>query len=75
MSISASAAASRRLAPCWSKQILYVDRGIVVLNKPSGLICQSGQNDHSVQPVREHPSLFLSKKNFSDSFAYVVIVQ
>ena len=71
MSISASVA--RRLAPCWSKQILYVDRGIVVLNKPSGLICQTEQNGgHSVQPVREHLRPFLSK-TFSDTFAYDIV--
>ena len=34
-------AATRRLASNWSRHILYVDRGVVVLNKPSGLICQA----------------------------------
>src|SRR6266576_383806 len=42
-------AASRRLASNWSRHILYVDRGVVVLNKPSGLICQKDQPDDSLQ--------------------------
>ncbi|KAF8626015.1 hypothetical protein AX15_005109 [Amanita polypyramis BW_CC] len=29
----------------WSKRILYVDRGVIVLNKPSGLICQTERKE------------------------------
>ncbi|KAF8346654.1 pseudouridine synthase [Amanita rubescens] len=42
-------AASRRLASNWSRHILYVDRGVVVLNKPSGLICQKDRPGDSLQ--------------------------
>ena len=27
----------------WQKRVLYVDRGVIVLNKPNGLICQKTQ--------------------------------
>ncbi|KAM6503499.1 Pseudouridine synthase [Amanita muscaria] len=34
----------------WSKRVLYADRGIIVLNKPSGLICQTENDDNAYSP-------------------------
>jgi len=39
----------RRLASNWSRHILYVDRGVIVLNKPSGLICQTDPTGDTLQ--------------------------
>jgi len=35
----------------WSKVTLYVDRGVIVLNKPPGLVCQTSQKEPSEDTI------------------------
>ena len=43
--------------------VIYVDKRIVVLNKPSGLVCQlnSGEQDHNESDVRSVLGYFASQ--------------
>ena len=36
-----------RLGAAWSRAVLYADRGVIVLNKPPGLVCQSSRTEVS----------------------------
>jgi hypothetical protein len=75
MSLFAGAATSRRLASNWSRHILYVDRGVVVLNKPSGLICQKDRTGDSLQVRKIVPSKRFSDTSVAGSIYYADQIQ
>ncbi|KAG2051141.1 pseudouridine synthase [Suillus hirtellus] len=53
----------------WARNVVYVDRSIIVLNKPAGLICQ-GSVEASSENVRVHDARYLSRlTDVKDTFA------